>query len=104
MFLVTYEKLHNAAFAGEADSPEMRNAIDAARAAKIWKDEPIRGWDVSCDSRIFAGEYPQMTVLTTGPGSLNFAHSDQEHIEITEMVKFSEFLAYYILKQTGTID
>lgn len=102
IFKVTYEKLHNAAFAGAPDSPDMLNAIESAKQAGIWKNEPIRGWDVSCDSRIFASEYPGMPVITTGPGSLNSAHSDTEHIEVTEMVKFAEFLAYYILRQTGT--
>jgi hypothetical protein len=80
---VSYDKLHNAAFAGPADSPDMLNAIESARDASIWRDEPIRGWDVSCDSRIFASEYPQMPVITTGPGSLQHAHSDAEQIEMT---------------------
>ena len=101
---VTFDKLHNAAFAGRADSAEMRNAIEAAKEAGMWRDEPVRGWDVSCDARIFAGEYPDMNVLTTGPGSLLFAHSDREHIEIDDMRRAAEFLAYYILKHTGTID
>jgi acetylornithine deacetylase/succinyl-diaminopimelate desuccinylase-like protein len=99
---VSYEKLHNAAFAGAPDSPDMHNAVEAAKATGLWRDEPIRGWDVSCDSRIFACEYPDLTVITTGPGSLRYAHSDHEHIDIPEMVRFAEFLAYFILKQTGT--
>lgn len=103
VFTVTFEKLHNAAFAGSVDSFDMQAAIECAKAADIWKDEPVRGWDVSCDSRIFAKTYPDMNVITTGPGSLNYAHSDAEQISVTEMTKFSEFLAYYILKMTGTI-
>jgi acetylornithine deacetylase/succinyl-diaminopimelate desuccinylase-like protein len=102
LFKVTFEKLHNAAFDGDPDSPDMRNAIECAKKAGIWEDQPIRGWDVSCDSRIFAKEYPDLTVLTTGPGSLIYAHGDQEQIDIPEMIKAAEFLAYYILKQTGT--
>jgi acetylornithine deacetylase/succinyl-diaminopimelate desuccinylase-like protein len=100
---VTYEKLHNAAFAGKADSPAMRNAVEAAKAAGIWKEEPVRGWDVSCDARIFAGEYPEMDVLTAGAGSLAVAHSDNEQIDIPEVIRCAEFLAYFILKQTGTV-
>ncbi len=103
-FVVTFEKLHNAAFAGSVDSVDMQNAVECAKQAGIWKDEPIRGWDVSCDSRIFAKEYDDLNVITTGPGSLNYAHSDAEQIDIPEMVKFAEFLAYYILKQTGTVE
>lgn len=103
-FAVTFDKLHNAAFAGSIDSVDMQNAVACAKQAGIWQDEPIRGWDVSCDSRIFAKEYDDLNVITTGPGSLNYAHSDFEQIDIPEMLKFSEFLAYYILKQTGTVE
>ena len=45
-----------------------------------------------------------MSVLTAGPGKLALAHSDQESIGISEMAKAAEFLAYFILKQTGTGD
>ncbi|MAE62643.1 MAG: hypothetical protein CMJ18_00090 [Phycisphaeraceae bacterium] len=102
LFDVTFDKLHNAAFDGDPDSPDMRNAIDCARRAGIWRDDPIRGWDVSSDARIFAKEYDDLPVITTGPGSLNHAHSDFEQIDVNEMIKAAEFLAHYILKQTGT--
>lgn len=100
---VTYEKLHNAAFAGDPDSPAMRHAMAAAKACKLWNDEPVRGWTVSCDARLFATEYPGMPVLTFGPGDLAFAHSDQEQIALDDIVKASEFLALFLLRQTGTI-
>jgi len=99
---VTYDKLHNAAFAGEANSPDMQNAIAAARAAKMYKDGPIRGWDVSCDARIFACEYPDMAVLTTGAGALACAHADDEHVNMKDVAQAAKFLAYFILAQTGT--
>jgi acetylornithine deacetylase/succinyl-diaminopimelate desuccinylase-like protein len=99
---VTFEKLHNAAFAGAADSADMRNAIAAAKAAGIYKEGPVRGWDVSCDARIFACEYPDLPVITTGPGLLRYAHSDQEQIDMREVARTCEFLAYYMLRQTGT--
>ena len=101
---VTYEKLHNAAFDGDPDSPTMRNAIAAAKnACGLWKDEPVKGWTVSCDARLFATEYPGMPVLTFGPGELAFAHSDQEQIAIKDIMKAAEFLALFLLRQTGTI-
>ncbi|HEY9173614.1 MAG TPA: M20/M25/M40 family metallo-hydrolase, partial [Verrucomicrobiae bacterium] len=99
---VTYEKLHNVAFDGDPDSPSMRNAVAAAKACGIWEDEPIRGWTVSCDARLFATEYPDLPVLTFGPGQLAFAHSDQEQIDLTEVRAAAEFLALYILQQTDT--
>ena len=101
---VSYDKLHNEAFAGSADSTDMQHAIAAAHAAGMRsKGQAIRGWDVSCDARIFACEYPDLPVLTAGPGSLEFAHSDREHVDMTEMTRFAEFLAYFILMQTGSL-
>ncbi|MBM3891011.1 MAG: M20/M25/M40 family metallo-hydrolase, partial [Verrucomicrobia bacterium] len=100
---VTYEKLHNAAFEGDPDSPTMRNAIAAAKTVGIWKDEPIRGWTVSCDARLFATEYPGMDVVTFGPGLLAHAHSDQEQISLGKLCQAVEFLAVFLLKQTGTL-
>src|SRR5690606_31991399 len=102
-FRVSFEKLHNAAFAGRPDSPEMLCAIDAAKSAGIWQDQPIRGWDVSCDSRIFACEYPQMTVLSGGPGQLVPAHSDNERCRIDDIAGFADFLAHYLMRLAGTI-
>jgi acetylornithine deacetylase/succinyl-diaminopimelate desuccinylase-like protein len=100
---VAYEKLHNVAFDGDPDSPSVRNAIAASKACGLWKNEPVLGWTVSCDARLFATEYPGMQVLTFGPGQLAFAHSDQEQIELEEIRAAAEFLAVFLLKQTGTL-
>jgi acetylornithine deacetylase/succinyl-diaminopimelate desuccinylase-like protein len=100
---VTYEKLHNAAFDGDPDSPAMRTAIAAAKASGFWKNEPVTGWTVSCDARLLATEYPDMPVLTFGPGELAFAHSDQEQIALKEIIKAAEFLSLFLLRQTGTL-
>ncbi|MFI5381650.1 MAG: M20/M25/M40 family metallo-hydrolase [Tepidisphaerales bacterium] len=100
-FAVTFDKLHNASFAGDPHSPAMQSAISAAKAAGIWKDDQaIRGWDVSCDARIFACEYPDLTVLTTGPGHLIHAHADDEQIDLDELSCFTGFLSRFILDQT----
>ncbi len=93
---VTYNKLHNAAFDGDPDSPAMRAAVETAKRCGTWKDEPIRGWTVSCDARLFATEYPGMPVLTSGPGLLAHAHADHEQLKIDELIAFAEFLALYI--------
>jgi len=100
---VAYEKLHNVAFDGDPDSLSVRNAVAAAKACGFWKEEPILGWTVSCDSRLFATEHPGMQVLTFGPGQLAFAHSDQEQIDLDEIRAAVEFLAVFLLKQTNTI-
>ena len=100
---VAYEKLHNVAFDGDPDSLSVRNAIAAAKACGLWKGEPVLGWTVSCDARLFATEYPGMQVLTFGPGQLAFAHSDQEQITLDEIRRAVECLAVFLLKQTGTL-
>jgi acetylornithine deacetylase/succinyl-diaminopimelate desuccinylase-like protein len=100
---VTYEKLHNVAYDGDPRSATMRNALAVARRCGLWKDEPVQGWTVSCDARLFATEYPGMPVLTFGPGQLAFAHSDAEQISIGEIRAASEFLALFLLQETGTL-
>jgi acetylornithine deacetylase/succinyl-diaminopimelate desuccinylase-like protein len=100
---VTYEKLHNVAFDGDPNSPSMRNALAVAKNCGLWKDEPVLGWTVSCDARLFASEYPGMDVLTFGPGQLAHAHSDQEQISLEEIRAAAEFLALFLLLQTGTL-
>jgi acetylornithine deacetylase/succinyl-diaminopimelate desuccinylase-like protein len=100
---LSFEKLHNAAFDGDADSASVRNAIEAAKASNHWTGEPVLGWTVSCDARLFANEYPGMEVLTFGPGNLAYAHSDQEQIELEDIQAAAEFLAIFLLNQTGTL-
>jgi acetylornithine deacetylase/succinyl-diaminopimelate desuccinylase-like protein len=100
---MAYEKLHNVAFDGDPASPAMRQASAAAKICGLWKDEPVLGWTVSCDARLFATEYPGMPVLTFGPGQLIHAHSDREQISISEIQSAAEFLALFLLLQTGTL-
>jgi acetylornithine deacetylase/succinyl-diaminopimelate desuccinylase-like protein len=99
----TYDKLHNAAFAGAPDSPTMRNARDAAVASGMMApDAPIRGWDVSCDARLFAAEYPDMPVVTGGVGALQDAHSDHEHIREEDLSAAVVFCADYLVRETAS--
>jgi acetylornithine deacetylase/succinyl-diaminopimelate desuccinylase-like protein len=100
---VTYEKLHNVAFERAPDSLSMRNAIAAAKECRFWQNEPVSGWTVSCDARLFATEYPKLDVLTFGPGLLGHAHSDQEQIELDDVRRAAEFLTLFLLRQTGTV-
>lgn len=99
---VSYDKLHNVAFDGDPDSPAMRDAIAAASACGFWRGQPVMGWTVSCDSRLFATEYPGMPVLTFGAGKLAHAHADNEQIDIEELRSAAEFLALFLLRHTGT--
>jgi len=100
---VTYEKLHNVAFDGDPESAAMRHALQTAKFCGLASNEPVLGWPVSCDARLFATEYPDMPVLTFGPGQLVHAHSDNEQIDIDEIRSAAEFLAVFLLLQTGTL-
>ena len=98
----SYEKLHNAAYDGDPQSPAMQRALAAAEECGMLQDEgPVMGWTVSCDARLFASEYPGMPVITAGAGKLNYAHSDDEQLSVDDLVKSVEFLALYILKVAG---
>ena len=100
--LIAYEKLHNVAFDGDPDSFSMRNALAAAKACGLPEQQPVLGWTVSCDSRLFAKEYPGLEVLTFGPGLLADAHSDHERVELDDIRASAEFVAAFILNQTQT--
>ena len=100
---VTYEKLHNVAFDGDPNSPAMAHAIEAARTCGLWNNEPVLGWTVSCDARLFATEYPALPVLTFGPAQFVHAHSDHEQIDIEEIRAAAEFIAVFLLLHTGTL-
>jgi acetylornithine deacetylase/succinyl-diaminopimelate desuccinylase-like protein len=98
---VTYEKLHNAAFDGDPNSSAMQAAIAAAKDSGIWQDQEVMGWTVSCDARLFAAEYPDLPIVTSGAGLLQYAHGDQEQIRLDDLVASIGFLAIYLLKQAG---
>jgi acetylornithine deacetylase/succinyl-diaminopimelate desuccinylase-like protein len=61
------------------------------------------GWDVSCDARLFAGEYPDMPVITGGPGELRFAHADNEQLYLPDLFDSICFTALFLLRETGSI-
>ena len=62
-----------------------------------------RGWEVSCDARLFAGEYPGLPVITFGAGSLEHAHSDLERIRVADLIESYLFVSLFVLRETGTI-
>ena len=66
-------------------------------------DQPVRGWEVSCDARLFAGEHPGMRVITFGAGQLEHAHSDRERIQVVDLIDNIIFIALFVLRETGMI-
>jgi acetylornithine deacetylase/succinyl-diaminopimelate desuccinylase-like protein len=100
---VGFEKLHNDAFDGDPDSPAVADALLAAEAAGIAVHRPLVGWTASCDARLFAREHPDLTVITGGPGSLRYAHSDREQITLEELARASAMLALFLLVHSGAL-
>ena len=74
----------------------------AVETGLLQRDEPLLGWDVSCDARLFADERPGRSVITCGVGSLELAHSGKERIHLPELFRFIEFLTYFVLRETGS--
>lgn len=101
---VTFNKLHNDAFACDPDSASMQSALQAGiRSGIIEKDDPVPGWDVSCDARLFAKEYPGMPVITAGAGNLIDAHSDHERIYLPALFDAIYFTSLFLLIETGSL-
>ena len=93
----TFDKLHNDAFARDPSRPAVRAFVEAARRVGIEVREPLRGWDVSCDARIFAREYPASDVLTFGAGALQHAHSANEQVRLDDLLAAAKAIARFAL-------
>ncbi len=100
--IITFDKLHNDAFEGDPDSSAMRDAVNCAELAGIHIRRPIQGWTASCDARLFAQMNPEMEIITTGPGKLEYAHSDDEQIKINELAQSCVMLTLFLLLHTGS--
>ena len=91
---VSFDRLHNDAYECSTESREMVAAQEAARLARAKGDQPIQGFDVSCDARLFANMRSDCEVITFGAGSLTEAHSDNESVDMDQIITCAEVLAY----------
>ncbi len=94
---ISYDKLNNMAFESDPESSAVSNLLAAARA--VGGETELRGFDVSCDARLFAHEYPDLSVITTGPGQLRHAHSDDESLEIDDLQNAAAMCAIFLLRE-----
>ena len=102
---ITFNKLHNEAYACDPSSRSFRTAIRAASDYGLrGRNQPVIGWDVSCDARLFAKERPYLSVITFGAGKLKYAHSDSEQVIISDIFKAIRVCSLFVLAETGTID
>ncbi len=90
---IEYNALHNDAYEISVEHPLVKTLSESFKSAKYNTD--INGWIVSCDARLFktVGDMP---VVVTGAGKLELAHSDNEHVDVNEILKMAEILFEFI--------
>ena len=100
---ISFDKLHNDAFACDPLSPSMTAARQAAvMAGAMEESEPLLGWNVSCDARLFAREHPGLPVITCGAGRLEHAHSEDELLHLPELFRAAAFTALFLILETAS--
>ena len=82
MVRMSFDKLHNEAYACDPDVP-MMGAIRTAYEQMLLDWPPPTGWPVSCDARIFA--HAGHPTVVFGPGHLARAHADDESIDLPDL-------------------
>lgn len=84
MVEMSFDRLHNDAYADSPDSPPMQALRTAFEALGEPWPEPV-AWVTSCDARLY--HHRGHPVAIFGAGKLDAAHSDNEYVDIPEMQK-----------------
>ncbi|HNS00267.1 MAG TPA: M20/M25/M40 family metallo-hydrolase [Planctomycetota bacterium] len=93
-----FEKLRNDAFAGDPESAVLACMEAAwADAGRPWTSP--RGWQVSCDARLFHAFGHD--VIVWGPGDLEVAHSAEESLSIDGALEALPILVLFTLRAGG---
>lgn len=100
---ISFDKLHNNAYMSDPSSPSVARALQAASDAGLPRGTLV-GWNASCDARLFADERPSLSVITCGAGELGLAHSLQEQVAIGQVIQAAQFIALFLLRETGSCD
>ncbi len=94
---MTFNKLHNEAYASPLDSPAMKAFKKAYQTMNLTWPTPI-AWRASCDSRIYGNN--GYNTITFGPGDLADAHSDHEKISFESLQRGLELITLTVLSLT----
>lgn len=100
-FILEFPKLHNAAYQIPTNHSLPVTMYNAALKANL--PSKITGYIVSCDARLF-NEPGHMPVIVFGPGSISKAHSTQENIRVSEILKATEALIYFLMEWCGVAE
>jgi acetylornithine deacetylase/succinyl-diaminopimelate desuccinylase-like protein len=84
MVTMTFERLHNDAYADQPNSPPMQALTAACAAVGHSIPKPI-AWEASCDARIFSHKGHPVAIFGAGP--LEHAHANTEHVDIADLQK-----------------
>jgi len=84
MVEMTFDRLHNDAYADHPHSVPMRALAQAFAAAGEPWPEPV-AWESSCDARIY--HHKGHPVAVFGAGKLEKAHSSDEYIDVPDIQK-----------------
>ncbi|MEP0843168.1 MAG: M20/M25/M40 family metallo-hydrolase [Phycisphaerae bacterium] len=82
MIDMRFDRLHNDAYADSPDCAPMRALTAACRALGLPAPKP-RGWEVSCDARLYHHKGHPTAIF--GAGKLHLAHGDSEHVDIPDI-------------------
>ena len=83
--IVTMDKLHNAAFAGDTDLTLFQKTGECLDKMGLTQSRPARGWGASCDARLFWEANSSLPIVTAGTGRLDHAHSDEERVDVKDI-------------------
>jgi len=97
-FELSFDKLHNAAYEVPPEHPFVQCVQGAAREAGL--SDRLQGWTVSCDARLFPS-VAGIPAITFGPGELVYAHSAQEQVRLSEILKAARLCAFAAMDWCG---
>ncbi len=97
-YSLTFDRLHNDAYSTPADHPVVESMAESIKESGL--NPEIEGFLASCDARLFnkAGNMP---TVVFGPGDIADAHSEVEHMPVSEMKTAAEILTRNVLKWCG---
>jgi acetylornithine deacetylase len=93
-----FPKLHNDAYACDPNHSSALAMLAAAIAAGIPAE--VFGWNVSCDARLYAHRGGMQTMVF-GPGLVSVAHSEREHLAISDLRRGAEAVARFLMEWCG---
>ena len=91
---ISFPKLHNDAYETPVSDPTVTGLAEAAGLSGL--TPKVTGFIVSCDGRLY-NRVGNMPTVVFGAGSIRDAHSRNESISITEVLKASEILVNFLI-------